>query len=72
MKQIKIGSRLLQVGLILWIIKNFYFGWNETPVSFLELRCHYSVNAFFSFGILFYILPIFKLYEKAVKKNELK
>ena len=70
MKQIKIGSRLLQIGLLLWIIKNFYFGWSETPMSFIELRCHYTVNAFFYLGIGFYMCPILNLYVMAVKKND--
>ena len=72
MKQIKIGNRILQIGLMIYIIENFYFGWNKTPMSELELYCDYAVEIVFYLGIVIYAAPILKLYEKAVKKNELK
>tara|TARA_R110000787_G_scaffold276483_2_gene385431 strand:- start:47 stop:262 length:216 start_codon:yes stop_codon:yes gene_type:complete len=70
MRKIKIGSRLLQIGLIIYFIQNFYFGWNKLPMSDMELYADNTVKVFMYVGFVFYVMPIFGLYENAVKKNE--
>ena len=70
MKRIKIGSKLLQIGLLIYLIENFYFGWNKLPMSDLELYADNTVKGFVFVGFIFYTMPIFELYENAVKKSE--
>jgi hypothetical protein len=70
MKRIKIGSRLLQIGLLIYLIENFYFGWNKLPMSDLELYADNAVKVFMYVGFIFYVMPIWRLYENAVKKHE--
>ena len=70
MKRIKIGSRLLKIGLIIFLIENCYFGWNRIPMSDLELYADNTVNVLMSIGFAFYLMPLWDLYEDAVKKQE--
>ena len=70
MKRIKIGSRLLQFGLLIYLIENFYFGWNKLPMSDIELYADNTVRVLMTIGFVFYIMPIYELYEYAVNKHE--
>ena len=70
MKRIKIGSRLLQIGLLIYLIENFYFGWNKLPMSDMELYADNTVRVLMTIGFIFYAMPIWGLYEDAVKKRE--
>ena len=70
MKRIKIGSKLLQIGLLIYLIENFYFGWNKLPMSDLELYADNTVKVFMYVGFTFYVIPIWELYENAVKNHE--
>ena len=70
MRKIKIGSRLLQIGLLIYLIENFYFGWNKVPMSDLEIYADNTVVLFIFFGLVFYFMPIMDLYKNAVKKSE--
>tara|TARA_R110000782_G_C14535812_1_gene383076 strand:+ start:260 stop:565 length:306 start_codon:yes stop_codon:yes gene_type:complete len=69
MKRIKIGSRLLQIGLLIYLIENFYFGWNKLPMSDMELYADNTVRVLMTIGFIFYAMPIWGLYEDAVKKR---
>jgi hypothetical protein len=70
MKRIKIGKKLLQIGLLIYVIENFYFGWNELPMSDLELYADNTVKAFIYIGFVIYVMPLWEIYESAIKKNE--
>jgi hypothetical protein len=70
MKRIKIGGRLLQIGLLIYLIENFYFGWNKLPMSDMELYADNTVKIFMYAGLILYVMPIWSLYEDAVKKHE--
>lgn len=72
MKRIKIGGRLLKIGLIIFLVENFYFGWNNLPMSDLELYADNTVRVFLTIGFIVYFMPLWGLYENAVKKNESK
>jgi len=70
MRSLKIGNRLLIVGYVLYVLQNVYFGWNKYPQSYLE---HYidiinTIILYVGWGI--YLLPVFSLYERAVKKSK--
>lgn len=70
MRRIKIGVTLLRIGLLIFVLENFYFGWNETPMSLLEERADYVVKCFVYIGLIFYFMPIWGLYEDYVKRHE--
>jgi hypothetical protein len=70
MKLIKLGKALIMISLAIWIIENFYFGWNKLPMSEAEETCDTIVKIFMYAGLWVYSLPIFSLYEDAVKKHE--
>ena len=67
---LQIGSRLLQIGLLIYLIENFYFGWNKLPMSDMELYADNTVRVLMNIGLVLYAMPIFWLYEDAVKKHE--
>jgi len=70
MNRIKIGKILLMIGFAMWIIENIYFGWNKLPMSEAEETCDLIVKIFMYLGFWIYILPIWSLYENAVKKHD--
>lgn len=70
MKNIKIGTLLLRIGLVMYILGNFYFGWNEKPMSDLELYVDNTVKFCIYVGITFYLMPIWSIYENYVKKHK--
>jgi len=70
MNRIKIGKILIMIGFAMWIIENIYFGWNKLPMSEAEETCDIIVKIFMYLGFLIYILPIWSLYENAVKKHD--
>lgn len=69
MKRIKIGKILIMIGIAVWIIENIYFGWNKLPMSEAEETCDIIAKIFMYVGFWIYILPIWSLYEKAVKRQ---
>ncbi len=70
MNRIKIGKILIMIGFAMWIIENIYFGWNKLPMSEAEATCDIIVKIFMYMGFGIYILPIWSLYENAVKKHD--
>jgi hypothetical protein len=72
MKELIIGTRLIQIASVFFIMQNFYFGWNEKPMSELENYADNIVIFLFYIGLGFYLLPLIKQYEIAVKENEKK
>ena len=69
MKKIhRIGIKILMIWLPIYIIGNTYFGWNEKPQSELELMFDTLIIWISNIGMTFYFLPIFRIYESAVKK----
>ena len=69
MNRIKIGKILIMVGIAFWIIENFYFGWNKLPMSEVEKDADTVSKILFYVGFFIYSLPIWSLYENAVKNN---
>jgi hypothetical protein len=70
MKNIKIGGTLCFIGAIIFVIENFYFGWNMKPLSDAERYADIIVKIFIYLGIYIYMAPVFKLYEEAVEKYD--
>ncbi len=69
MNKIKIGKTLAMIGFVIWIIENFWFGWNRFPMSEAERICDMISYAFMYIGFLVYLSPVFSLYENAVKRD---
>jgi hypothetical protein len=67
MKTIKIGRTLMAIGLIIFLIENFYFGWNEFPMSDLEYYADTISAIFIYVGFIIFLIPLFTLYELAVE-----
>ena len=70
MNKIKIGTFLFRIGFVIYILENFYFGWNKTPMSDMELYADNVVRFCFYAGFVFYFMPLWSLYESFVKKHE--
>lgn len=62
------GKILIMVGFAFFIIENFYFGWNELPMSEAEIIADNVVRLFFYGGFFVYSLPVWRVYENAVNK----
>lgn len=67
-KLIKIGSRIVNIGFLIFVIQNFYFGWNEKPMSEAEETVDLITRLVLYIGFIIYIIPVFKLYELFVKE----
>ena len=72
MIRIKIGRTLIYLSIIIYILENMYYGWNETPMSRSELFFDKTVIYSLTTGLMFYISPLYSLYESAVKQHEKK
>lgn len=70
MKKLKLGRTLVLIGVLFWVIENMYFGWNKSPMSELEEKSDLIVRFLVNIGFFIYILPIYSLYENAVKNSE--
>ena len=69
--KIKIGWALFLIASVLYVIENFYFGWNRFPMSDSEKATDAIVTMFYTLGIIFYLLPILDIYERRVKSHDL-
>ena len=69
MKKIKLGKKLINIGILIYFIENFYYGWNLEPMNNSELFQDYVYSIFIFSGIFIYFTPFFKLYEDIIKKQ---
>ena len=69
MKRIKWGQRIAQLWIVLFLIENFYFGWNKVAVSGFETDCDIALSILLYIGVVVYLSPLLDLYERAVLKN---
>jgi|LauGreDrversion4_2_1035121.scaffolds.fasta_scaffold3903781_1 hypothetical protein len=67
MKKIKFARRLIIFTWIFFLIYNIYFGWNLHSQSNAESTCDLIFHWSIRIGVIIYILPVFKIYEKMVK-----
>ena len=67
-KLTKIGSNLIMIGMIIYVIENCYFGWNALPMSEMEELADDIVKVFLYVGWFIYFFPIVQIYENAVTK----
>lgn len=65
---LKIGGYLLAFAVALYVGENFYFGWNDYPMSEAEEIVDQIVIWSFTIGVLIYWCPVVQLYEDAIKK----
>ena len=72
MKEIKIGSVLINIGIVFYVLENFYFGWNKNPMSDMELYADNVVLFLVYVGVGFYASPLIEIYKDAIKNNESK
>jgi len=70
MKKIKLGTRMIQIGMVICLIESLYFGWHEKPINDLELYIDNIVKFFWYSGFILYIIPAWRLYENAIKNYE--
>lgn len=70
MKNLKVGGIMAFISLILWIVENSYFGWNSTPINDTEKFLDIVIAVLMYASMIIYIIPLFSLYETAVKKQE--
>lgn len=70
MKNIKISNILIIIWGLHFIIYNTYFGWNLKPINDYEVIQDLISRWIFYIAIMFYLLPVFKLYEHAVNEFE--
>ena len=68
MRLIKIGKTLILIGFAMFVIQNMIFGWNAVPMSEAEETTDIINKVFLYGGLWLYILPIWDLYENAIKK----
>lgn len=59
---------MMKIGAIMFLIQNFYFGWNAYPESELEETIDLINQIIFGLGLGIYLFPLFDIYEKFVKK----
>ncbi len=70
MKFLKIASKLFWINVGFFILYNFYFGWNKLPLSDLEATFDTISKWGFTIWFIVYLIPLMRLYESAVKKND--
>lgn len=55
--------------LIFYVTYNTYYGWNWEPINETESALDIVTNWWFHITFIIYFLPLFDLYENAVKKH---
>lgn len=70
LKLVKAGSKLMTIGIILYIVQNCYFGWNEKAMSEAEEIVDLINKIVLYLGGLIYLIPVFALYENWVEELE--
>lgn len=70
MKTIKFAKRCMLAIVIFFIAYNTYFGWNKLPQSELEKTFDCISNEGIKIAWLIYFLPVLKVYEKWIERNE--
>jgi len=62
------GWLTVKISIVLFVVKNFYFGWNSEPLSELETDAGIIIKTIMWFGWIVYFTPMLTIYEKKVKK----
>jgi DMSO/TMAO reductase YedYZ heme-binding membrane subunit len=70
MKSINIAKTIAIFGLIYFIVYNTIFGWNEQPINEAEKVCDTIHNIIWAIAMVFYLYPMFGLYEHKVAEFE--
>lgn len=70
MKNVKLSRIIFVVFVLLFVVTNTYFGWNFKPQSELEKQIDLILIWVLRLSLIIYFLPLFKIYESAVKKND--
>jgi len=68
MKQLKIAKIMICLHFAVFIVSNWYFGWNIEAQSETEKTVDNIMYLFLCFTIGFYLFPAFRMYEIIVKK----
>lgn len=66
-KLVKTGSKIIKIGIMIFILQNFYFGWNKLPMSEAEEVVDLINKTVLYIGLIIYLIPVFALYEKWIK-----
>lgn len=67
MRNINIAQTIWFFNWIYFLIYNIYFGFNWESQSVAESNCDTIFKAVLYVAFIIYLLPLFKLYEKAVE-----
>lgn len=67
MRNIKFAKNLIALAWVYYLIYNTYFGWNLHSESISESNCDTIFKIIMYVGLIIYISPFLKLYEKIVK-----
>lgn len=67
MKNINIAQTIWFFNWIYFLVYNIYFGFNWESQSVAESNCDTVFRVVLYIGFIIYLLPLFKLYEKAVE-----
>lgn len=69
MRNIKLAKNLIALAWVYYLIYNTYFGWNWHSESISESNCDTIFKIIIYVGLIIYIIPFLKLYEKIVKDH---
>jgi hypothetical protein len=67
MKNIKLAKTLWFFNCFYFLIYNIYFGFNLHSHSVAETNCDTLFKIIFYVVLIIYLMPLFQIYEKAVK-----
>lgn len=69
MRNIKIAQTIWFFNWIYFLVYNIYFGFNWESKSVAESNCDTVFKIVLYTAFIIYLLPLFKLYEKAVESS---
>jgi hypothetical protein len=70
MKKMIFAKWLCLISIIFWVIETAYFGFNLKPINEAEKICDQLVAISQIIAIVFYVNPIFAMWEKEVQEKE--
>jgi hypothetical protein len=62
MNKLKLGNKIIWIGMIFWLIETWHFGWNITPINNYELTCDFISTIIIIVGLRVYFDDLLNWY----------
>ena len=65
-----VGKYILLIGFLIYLITNFYYGWNLIPLTNEEKIWDLRIECILGLGIITYLYPLLQIYEQMFQRKK--